>query len=185
MSFLIALLVGVSLSPPFVSAEARAVDTSDGLVVELVVKVDASAAAILVRGIGLTEELDPVALVPQGEGRWSGVIRLNRPENIRVAFELIPPQGGGEVLVSEFNTLTELGVDPAFAGVASVAPTVTTTQADLRFTNESTRWGWLALAAGAGGLALLALWVIGGRARRIVGDSAAPDEAEEDVEEVA
>ena len=174
MPLLLVLMIGVSLSPPFVAAEARAVDASNGLVVELTVEIDGAAAAIVVRGIGLTAELDPVALVPVGEGRWSGVITLRRPENIRVAFELIPAAGGGEVILSEFHTLTELGVDPAFAGVApatSSASGTATTQGDLRFTRDSTRWGWLALAAGAAGLGLVALWVVGGRSGHIDGDS--------------
>jgi hypothetical protein len=174
MHLVIALLAAVSLSPPFVSAEASAVDASDGLVIEVVVEVDASAAAVVVRGVGLTEELDPVALVPQGNGTWSGLVTLQRPENIRLGFELIPAEGGGDVATSEFHTLTELGVDPAFAGVAPAAPPVTTTTVDVRFTNESRRWGWLALAAGSAGLAVLAVWVVGGRVRRD-GDGAGGD----------
>lgn len=161
-----AFLLAASLTPPFVSAEARAVDAGNGVTIEFNVVVDRGAAAVLVRGAGLTEELDPVALIDLGDGRWSGVVTLRRAENITVAFELIPGDGGGSVISSEQFTLIDLGVDPAFAGVPS--PTTTGDVPgfeDVRFDTESRRWGWLALAAGAGGLALLAFWVIGGTGR--------------------
>lgn len=138
-------------------------DTSNGLVIEVMVQVDQPAAAVVVRGVGLTEELVPVALVETAPDVWSGLVSIVRAENIRLGFELIPPEGGGPVVLSEFHSLTELGVDPAFAGVPPAATTVTTLAVDTRFSGESSRWGWLAVAAGAAGLALLALWVTGSR----------------------
>jgi hypothetical protein len=61
--------------------------------------------------------------------------------------------------------LTDIGLDRALLGALPVAPTTAPATS-----SETRGWGWLALAMGAGSLALLALWALP--------DKREPEEAE-------
>jgi len=148
------LALSVTLAPPFGEAEARAVEAGFGLVVEVTVVVEDGASAVLVRGIGVTGELDPVALSDLGDGRWGGRLNLDGKENIQVAFEAI--RVDDDAVISDLHTLEELGVDPAVLGEAR--STVDTTAPS---GSSGSGW-WLVLAAAAGfsALLLVAIWAI-------------------------
>lgn len=176
-----ALLLLIQLSPPFGEATATATAVNDGLRLEVSVEVDGSPVAVVVRGVGTgNAELPPVALGDKGGGRWAGIVELPIVENIRMGFEIIPQQG--PAVVSELHTLTELGVDRAIFGLDDV-PTGLGEESPL-VTEEGRRWGWLALAAGAGALMLIALWAAGVFGGSSTGDGADsdPQEPEDDSE---
>ncbi|MDJ0664869.1 MAG: hypothetical protein QNJ75_09930 [Acidimicrobiia bacterium] len=159
-SLLAALLVLLPLSAPFGEASATASSVDDGLWIEVSVEVSGSPVAVVVRGIGPGgSELPPVALADRGNGRWEGVVSLPVIENILIGFESIPAQGPTEV--SEFNTLTELGVDRAIFSFDNPDTSLTDDDDESLVTPEAARWGWLGMAAGAAALALIALWTIG------------------------
>ena len=148
------LALSVTLAPPFGEAEARAVEAGFGLVVEVTVAVEDGASAVLVRGIGVTGELDPVALSDLGDGRWGGRLNLDGKENIQVAFEAI--RVDDDAVISDLHTLEELGVDPAVLGEAR--STVDTTAP--RGSSGSGWWLVLAAAAGFSAVLLVAIWAI-------------------------
>jgi hypothetical protein len=153
MPLLIALLLSVVLGAPFGTAEATAVSTTGGLTLEVTVEVNAAATAVLVRPVGFGTELPPVALGDQGDGTWLGIVELTAIDNIQVVFELIPSNGPSTV--SAAHTLTELGVDQAVFESQSSA---STSDAQDEEATVNRQWIWLALAAGAAGLALLVVW---------------------------
>ncbi len=155
MPVFLALLLSVVLSPPFGVAEATAVSTTGGLTLEVMVEVNATATAVLVRPVGQGTELPPVALTDQGDGTWAGIVELTTVENIQVAFELIPSSGPSTV--SETHTLTELGVDRALFESSPVG-SASDAEDDDEDAAANRQWVWLALAAGAAGLALLVIW---------------------------
>jgi len=168
MPVVLALLLSVVLSPPFGAAEATAVSTTGGLSLEVMVEVNAPATAVLVRPVGQGTELPPVALTDQGDGTWAGIVDLTTVENIQVAFELIPSSGPSTV--SETHTLTDLGVDRALFE-SSVGSGATEEDEDAAANRQ---WVWLALAAGAAGLALLVIWAFWDRDEE---SDEAPDES--------
>jgi hypothetical protein len=162
---LLALFVlSVTLAPPFGRAEVTAVPApGEGLRLEVSVEVTQSAVAVLVRGVGIGDELPPVALTDQGDGTWLGIVDLPEVENILMGFELIPAEG--PATVSELNTLVELGVDAVvFDGVEGTTPAQDPVEAAAPGASDDDEpgieWIWLASAAGAGGLALLLVWSI-------------------------
>ena len=158
-SLLAALLVLLPLSTPFGEATATASSVDGGLWVEVSVEVDGAPVAVVVRGVGPGgSELPPVALADRGDGRWEGVVSLPVIENILIGFESIPAQGPTEI--SEFNTLTELGVDRAIFSFDNPDSGFADDDESL-VTPEGERWGWLGIAAGAAALALIAFWTIG------------------------
>lgn len=165
----IGLFLAVPLPFPFGDADATALVIEDdgSAVLEVTVDVAGSPAVVLVRGIGLVDELPPVALAPQGDGIWAGVVHLNTTNGVLLGFEYIP-SGGGSATLTNLYTLVELGVDPA--ALTRREPTTTSTGGVGPSTTEVTavllpeqqpdsRWAWLALAAGSGGLALLMVWL--------------------------
>lgn len=168
---IVGLLFAVPLPAPFGDAEASALVVNDdgSAVLEVSVEVTGSPAAVLVRGIGPVDELPPVALAPQGDGSFAGLVELNTTIGVRLAFEYLP-SGGGPSTISELFTLVELGVDPAVL-LEAISPGVTsttfapTTEAPESAGTSDTQWGWLALAAGSAGLALLLVWLWLGRGK--------------------
>jgi len=161
------LLVLLPLSSPFGEASATATSTDGGLRFEVSVEVQGSPVAVLVRGIGAgASELPPVALGDQGDGTWAGIVQLPVVENIRVGFEFIPVSG--PATVSELHALTDLGVDRAIFENKS-SSTSQSEEDEPLVSPEGRRWGWMALAAGAAALTLIALWAIGS-VRRAEGD---------------
>lgn len=110
MSILIAILASVVLAAPFSSAEAAAVDDTDGLTVEITVEYASSAEAVIIRPFSDFEELPPTAMSDLGDGVWGALVRFPTAENWRVAFEAFPSDGGSDV--SDSTTLLAMGVDP-------------------------------------------------------------------------
>jgi hypothetical protein len=168
--------LSVTLAPPFGRAEVTAVPApGEGLRLEVAVEVSQSAVAVLVRGVGTGDELPPVALSDQGDGTWLGIVDLPEVENILMGFELIPAEG--PATVSDLHTLVELGVDEVVfvdeADPEASASVETVSAADVADDDEEgVEWIWLALAAGAAGLALLLWWTV------------APKKADDDSEDV-
>ena len=158
--------LSIVLGSPFGKAEARAVDATPGLDVEVEVVVAGEPSVVLARGIGAAGELGPVPLSDAGQGRWVGILRLSAPENIRLGFEAIYGEGKSEL--SEVHNLETYGVDPAVLSTGRSATLVT----DRGFWQTN---GVLlvvaALAAGAA-LVLIAYWAI----RGAVSDGAEPEE---------
>ncbi len=175
-SLLVALILLLPLSPPFGEATATASSADGGLWIEVSVEVSGSPVAVVVRGMGPGgSELPPVALADRGDGRWEGVVSLPVIENILIGFESIPAQGPTQI--SEFNTLTELGVDRAVFSFDN-PDTGFAEDDDSLVTPEGARWGWLGIAAGAGALALIAFWTIGTvRSRQQDDDRGEPESA--------
>ena len=164
---ILAMFLSVTLSPPFGLAEASALAVGEdgSMVLKVTVEVAGSPNAILVRGIGPVDELPPVALAPQGDGTYRGIVQLNTTIGVFLSFEYIPPAGGTPVL-TDLYTLVQLGVDPAALIAATPAPPTAApppTTLPEPAVSDSPAWGWLALAAGAGGLALLLTWLRMGR----------------------
>ncbi len=156
---LAALLLLLPLSSPFGEATATATSLDDGLQVDVTVEVEGSPVAVVVRGIAPgSSELPPVALADRGSGVWEGIVRIPVVENILLGFEAIPSRGTAEV--SELHTLTELGVDSAVFTLDN-PNTGFGESDDPLVTPEGERWGWVAVAAGAAALALLAYWTVG------------------------
>ena len=159
----VALLFAVPLSAPFGDAEATALIVSEdgSAVLDVSVEVSGSPAAVLLRGIGLVDELPPVALSPRGDGTYGAIVELPTTAGVLLGFEFIPA-GGGASTVSELHTLIELGVDPAaLIGATPARPAGTTPPSSPISTavGGGGAWGWLALAAGAAGVALLVVWL--------------------------
>ena len=162
-TLLVLWLLSVTLSPPFVSAEARATSVGDdGMVLEVQVEISESALVVLARGVGRFDELAPVALAELSEGRWGGIVELPIIEDIRLGFEIIRPDGGSAV-VSELHLLSELGVDPAVFDVGRPTTTAAVSAEDEPADDgPSTAPIWLAVGAGAAALALLLIWWLWG-----------------------
>ena len=161
-TFLALWLLSVTLSPPFVSAEARATSVGDdGMVLEVQVEVTESALVVLARGVGRFDELPPVALAELSEGRWGGIVELPIVEDIRLGFEIIRPDGGSAV-VSDLHRLSELGVDPAVFGVGQPTTTPATAGEAPVDDGPSTAPIWLAVAGVLAAFALLLLWWLWG-----------------------
>jgi hypothetical protein len=183
---LASLLLLLPLDPPFGEATATAADVDDRLLLEVSVEVEGSPVAVVVRGVGSgSAELPPVALGNKGDGLWAGLVDLPVVENILLGFEIIPQQG--PAIVSELNTLTDLGVDRAVFALDRV-PTGLGEESPL-VTNEGRRWGWLGVAAGAAALMLVALWAgdfLGGRRSEGAEESGGsePDIGSDDSDEV-
>lgn len=152
MPILFALLLSVTLTAPFGDAEARALEIDSGMTIEVSVAVDGGRSAVLARVVALAGELPPVALVDQGNGEWVGILRFSGREDVQVAFEAI--DGGGESDISNLNSLTDLGVDPAV--ISATRPT------QLPAEDPGPNW-WLVggIAAGLGALVLLVVWAVG------------------------
>lgn len=164
MRTLLALwLLSVTLSPPFVSAEARATSVGDdGMVLEVQVEITDPALVVLARGVGRFDELAPVALSELSDGRWGGIVEIPIVEDIRMGFEIIRPDGGSAV-VSELHLLSELGVDPAVFSAGQPATTLAPSVGEEPTDDGPSRaLIWLAVAAGAAALALLLVWWLGG-----------------------
>lgn len=166
MGLMVGFMVALALTSPFGEAEARAISVSGGLTLEVSVEVEGAPVAVLVRGIGLVDELPPVALAPQGNGLWAGIVELPSVTNIRIGFESIPASGASTV--SDLHLLTELGVDPAIFEASAVQNTPRSPQGAVDVPAGDQEWGWLGLAAGAAGLSLLAFWTLGSGRRRSV-----------------
>jgi hypothetical protein len=167
LRFVLTMLLAVPLPAPFGDAEASAltIDDDGSAVLEVSVEIQGAPVAVLVRGIGLVDELPPIALVPRGDGTYGGLVELNTTIGVLLGFEYIPA-GGGAAVVSDLHTLIELGVDQAALARVQPGEVPSISRPTVSAEPESAperRWGWLALAAGAAGLALVFLWLWLGR----------------------
>jgi len=179
----LAILLALPLSSPFVEASATATSLDDGLWLDVSVTVEGSPVAVVVRGIAPGDsELPPVALADRGDGRWEGIVQLPVAENILIAFESIPVQG--PTVLSDAHTLTELGVDSAIFSMDN--PETAFGEDDESLVSpEGARWGWISLAAGAAALALIAYWTVGSiRTRSKEGDDTPEQAGVADVEDI-
>lgn len=113
MPFLLALLLSVTLSPPFGEASARLIGfTPTEVMIEVSVEVVDSAALVLMRGQDVSgQELEPLALLRREDGTWGAVVELPARPDLRIVFELIPPRGASTLSVA--SSLADLGIDPA------------------------------------------------------------------------
>lgn len=91
------------------------------------------------------------ALREREAGRYGGIVEVARIDYV-VVFEALDGLGTQSPPVR----LTDMGLDRALLGALPAAPP--TTEAGLSASTQG--WGWLALAMGAGSLALLALWAL-------------------------
>jgi len=150
-------LVLIPLGGPFTDASASAEPLGAEMDVELVAQVDAVADVVIAHiVVGGDQPQRSVTLDDRGSGVYGGFVTLPIQEAI-VVFELFAPGGG---VLSDPATLTELGVD--LAAVSGRDP-FTPVEADPEggITNEARRWLWLAAAAGAAALSVLAFWARG------------------------
>jgi hypothetical protein len=153
MTAVFAILLSVTLAPPFGQAEATAFDDAGGLAIEVSVVYEGPAVTVLARPISVAGELPPVALVQSDEGTWVGIVTIQGDEEIQLAFEAIP--SSGPVDISEAVTLTDLGVDPALFDRSQ--PIATTTTIALTPPNR-VGWGIVAVIAALAALVLIAIW---------------------------
>ncbi len=117
---LLAILLSVTLTPPFGEAEARALTVTGAITIDVSVEVEGAPTTVIARITGLAGELPPQALVERGGGIWGTIIRLTGREDVLIAFEYI--DADGTTTISDSSRLTELGVDPAV-----IAPNLPTT----------------------------------------------------------
>ena len=163
MSVLLAILLSVSLSAPFVEAEAQMLGAPSARTIDVTVEVEGAPTAVLARVTGLAGELAPVAMVPRGNGRYGQAIKLTSWEDVQVAFEYI--DADGTTAISASSSLTDLGIDPEV-----IAPTrPETAPASGGFSVDP--WLLAALAAALAAIVLMAFWSSGG-----LGDSMKPDD---------
>ncbi len=154
MKYLLAVIATVILVPPFGVADGRAVDDSEGLVVEMSVTVDRTFEAVLVRPFSSFEELPPTALNPVDPETWAGFVEFPTAEDWLLVFEGF--EAGGETSRSNVVTLTEIGVDPVVVAGDPTPPV----QREI----ESSTW-WLIGAMGfaVAAIGVLAWWTFASR----------------------
>lgn len=151
MPFAVALIAAVMLAAPFGDASATAVDLTEGLTVEITVRYDADASAVIVRPYSDFQELPPTAMALQPDGSWFGWVELPTAQNWQIAFEGFRTDGGSDL--SDGTDLIELGVDPVVIESEVLEPLPD------KPLIPSGSW-WLIVAIGVGLLALgaLAYW---------------------------
>jgi len=174
MPVLVSLLLAVTLGSPFGTAEARALEADGGMTIEVSVEVDGGRTAVLARTVSFAGELQPVALIDQGDGRWRGVLVFSGREDVQVAFEAIDADGSSDI--SALSTLTELGVDPAV-----IVPSLPTRPAPAE---PGPNW-WLlgGIGAGLAALILFIVWWAGSARDTSPGDAETPERDSEDPDE--
>lgn len=146
---LLAIVLAVTLTPPFGEAEARALTVTGGITIDVSVEVEGTPTTVIARITGLAGELPPQALVDRGGGIWGTIIQLTGREDVLIAFEYI--DADGTTVISSSSKLTALGVDPAV-----IAPNLPTTPPP----EEPGLDPWLlaGLAAALGALVLFGVW---------------------------
>lgn len=174
MPFLLALLLAVTLSPPFGEASARLIGfTPTDVTVEVSVAVTESAALVLMRGEDVSgQELDPVALLQREDGTWGAVVELPARPDLLVAFELIPQRGASTL--SDASSLVELGID-------SERLTLVDRPDPVEETTSRPGIAWIIVAAGAAlaALVLLAVWSRFGDSTTVVNEAVADNDDED------
>lgn len=148
------LIAAVALGGVFGSASATVESIDDDvMVVTIEVEVSGSVDAVVAHLTFDNDQPLTLPLLDRGDGHF-GLRTELEPKNYFVVFETI----GEENESSDPVSLTQLGA----AFVREFGPTATTMEDD-ELSDESQRALWLAVALGAGSLALLAFWVLGSR----------------------
>lgn len=146
------LQVGGSFTDPAVSGRELTAATME-VDISVTGPPGGSVAAHLIEPGGAQQT---VALRERSPGRYGGIVEVRRADFV-VVFEAVDL-----AVQSSPYRFTDIGLDLALLGALPVAPTTTPSGVSA----STSRWGWLALALGAGSLALLALWALPERARR-------------------
>ncbi|MCP3973359.1 MAG: hypothetical protein GY720_02565 [bacterium] len=171
MHLLLALLLSVTLSPPFGEASATLIGfTPSEVTFEVMVEVLDPAAIVLMRGEDIAgNEIEPVALISRGDGKWGAVVVLPARSDLRIVFESIPERGGSTL--SEASSLVDLGIDPDVLALVERRPP---TEPDT--SRPGILWVVLAVVAALAALILLTIWTRLGRAE----DGDDPDEVNDE-----
>lgn len=156
MTLLFAILLAVTLSPPFGEAQAHSLGAPSARTFDVTVQVEGEPAAVIARITGLAGELDPVALVPRGGGAYGQAIKLTVWEDVLISFEYIAADG--ETTISAPSSLSALGVDPELLGVSAPASEPAAEEPGVD------PWLLAGVAAALGVVVLLAFWASGGLA---------------------
>lgn len=166
MPLLIAMLLAVTLSPPFGAASADLIGfTPQVVTVEVSVEIVQPAALVLMRGEDVAgTELQPVALLRREDGTWGAVVELPARRDIRIVFELIPERGAS--VLSEPSGLIDLGISSERLTLVD-PPEIVEGSSSV----DGLPWIILGALAAFAALGLLLLWVRLGR------DTGAADDA--------
>ncbi len=147
------LLAAVTVGGAFGAASATTESIDGGsMVVTIEVEVVESAQSVVAH---LSFDDDPPLTIPmlnRGAGTFGVTTELEN-KNYAVVFETIGPDGA----TSAPYLLSQLGAD---LGADAAQPTTSTTIED-DISPENRQMLWLAVAAGAASLSLLAFWVLG------------------------
>ncbi len=152
---LIAILATVVLGAPFGTANAAAVDDTNGLTVEITVEYPSGAEAVIVRPYSDFEELPPTAMSDLGDGLWGALVVFPNAQNWSVAFEAFPTSGGS--VVSDGTTLLTMGVDPVVIESEVTSPTPSDP-----LIPEGSWWLIAGIALALAALIALAVWTFAG-----------------------
>lgn len=146
------LIAAVILGGGFGSAAANVEsEAGDTMVIDIEVEVQVSAETVVAH---LTFEDDPVLTLPmihRGDSTF-GVTTELEAKNYIVVFEAVGDEGETSIPVSLAQMGAQLGPESN--------PTTTTTTSD-EISADNRQMLWLAIAAGAASLSVLAFWVLG------------------------
>lgn len=149
------VLASIQLGGSFGEATGSTVSLGDtNMVVDLEVEVLVSAQSVVAH-LSLPDDMMVISLVHRGGGVYGIRTELPRKDYI-IVFEALGDRGG----LSPATNLSSMGVQLA------VVPEETVDEDDDGLSRGTRRWGWLALALGAGSLSALAFWALGARGDR-------------------
>ena len=147
------LLLAVQLGGGFGAASATVLSsTEESVRITIEVEVSVSAAAVVAHLVAPGEPQLTLPLLQRSSGVF-GITTELRPIDYRVVFEAL----GERSVQAQPVSLTELGADFS----VGQPETTTTTSPGQGPSDETRRWGWLALGLAAASLSTLAFWVLG------------------------
>jgi hypothetical protein len=149
MSGILSVIVALVLTAPFGDATAAAIDTTDGMTIDVTVEVVGTYEAVLIRPFSTFEELAPTALQNLGGNEWGGAVALPTAEDWFVVFDAIEPDGTS--VRSDTALLSDLGVDPVVIAGEPEAPVS-------RSIDSSTWWLIIGAVLALAALGALAWW---------------------------
>ncbi len=146
-------LASIVLNPPFARAEATAIEAGPPFVIEFTVEMADTVGAVLVRPVTVSGELEPIAMVDQGDDTWVGIVTFANRGEVLIGFEAIERGGDSSTLTSLYS-LPQLGVDVALVDGASTTTTITAGR------SLPAGIGWLAVGVVllVAALLLIAIW---------------------------
>jgi hypothetical protein len=164
------VLAAVELGGGFGSASAGTTDLSDtSMTVELTVEVKVSAQAVVAHLVVKDDDPVTLPLLDRGDGTFGIRTELARKDYV-VVFEALGDPGA----VSQGVTLTGLGA--SLTEVTGPEGREPGSDDGDGLSDQTQRFGWLALALGAASLSALAFWVLGGREGRRNGSAPGTEE---------